>query len=71
MAKVLYQEVEILPLNPVESALLAAAWHRRKRSVWLSWRLDEPSMKVKGQWYDLDRAVEKTGQTMDLLLTEH
>jgi putative transposase len=51
--------------------LLAAAWHRRKRSVWLSGRLDEPSRKVKGQWYALDRAVEKTGQTLALLLTEH
>ena len=31
--------------------------------------MDETSSKVKGQWYDLSRAVEKTGQTMDFLLT--
>jgi putative transposase len=53
------------------SPLLEAALHRRKRSVWLSWRLDETDIKVKGQWYYLYRAVDKTGQTIDLLLTEH
>src|SRR5262249_15075872 len=53
------------------SPLLEAALHRRKRSVWLSWRMDETYIKVKGQWYDLYRAVDKTGQTMDFLLTEH
>src|SRR5262249_55321596 len=45
--------------------LLEAAFHRRKRAVWLSWRLDETYIKVKGQWYDLYRAVDKTGQTLD------
>src|SRR5262245_40840355 len=53
------------------SPLLEAAFHRRKRAVWLSWRRDETSIKVKGQWYYLYRAVDKTGQTMDFLLTEH
>ena len=53
------------------SPLLAAVFHRRKRSVWLSGRMDETSIKVKGQWYYLSRAVDKTGQTMDFLLTEH
>ena len=32
--------------------------------------MDETYMKVKGQWYYLYRAVDKTGQTMDFLLTE-
>ena len=32
--------------------------------------MDETSIKVKGQWYDLYRAVDKTGQTIDFLLTE-
>ena len=36
---------------------LEEAFHRRKRPVWLSWRLDETSIKVKGRWYDLYRAV--------------
>ena len=50
---------------------LEEAFHRRKRPVWVSWRLDETYMKVKGQWRSLYRAVEKHGQTMDFLLTVH
>src|SRR5215475_4770586 len=48
---------------------LEEAFHRRKRPVWRSWRMDETYIKVKGHWYDLDRAVDKTGQTIDFLLT--
>jgi putative transposase len=39
--------------------------------VWVSWRRDEPDIKVKGQWRSLYRAVDKQGPTMDFLLTEH
>ena len=53
------------------SPLLEEAFHRRKRPVWVSWRMDETSIKVTGQWYSLSRAVEKTGHTIDFLLTEH
>jgi putative transposase len=49
---------------------LEEAFHRRKRPVWLSWRMDETYIKVKGQWYYLYRTVDKTGQTIDFLLTE-
>ena len=52
------------------SPRLEEAFHRRKRSVWVSWRMDETYIKVKGQWYYLYRAVDKTGQTIDFLLTE-
>ena len=52
------------------SPLLEEAFHRRKRPIWVSWRMDETSMKVKGQWRYLYRAVDKTGQTIDFLLTE-
>jgi putative transposase len=48
---------------------LEAAFHRRKRPVWLSWCMDETYIRVKGQWYYLYRAVDKTGQTIDFLLT--
>jgi transposase-like protein len=41
---------------------LEAAFHRRKRPVWLTWRMDETSTKVKGRGYYLYRAVDKTGQ---------
>jgi len=50
---------------------LEAAFHRRKRPVWLSWRLDETYIRVRGHWRYLDRAVDKSGQTIDFLLTEH
>jgi len=36
---------------------LEEAFHHRKRPVWLSWRMDETYIKVKGQWYYLYRAV--------------
>src|ERR671930_1751652 len=53
------------------SPLLEEAFHRRKRPVWTSWRMDETYIKVKGQWRYLYRAVDKHGQTIDFLLTEH
>jgi putative transposase len=53
------------------SPQLEAALHRRKRPVWVSWRMDETYIRVKGQWYYLYRAVDKTGQTIDFLLTKH
>jgi len=51
------------------SPQLEEAFHRRKRPVWRSWRMDETYIRVKGQWYYLYRAVDKTGQTIDFLLT--
>ena len=36
-----------------------------------SWRLDETYIRVKGDWRYLYRAVDKPGQTIDFLLTEH
>src|ERR671927_1228802 len=53
------------------SPLLEEAFHRRKRPVWVSWRMDETYVKVKGEWRYLYRAVDKHGQTIDFLLTEH
>src|SRR5262249_3978640 len=52
------------------SPLLEEAFHRRKRPVYVSWRMDETYIKVKGQWRYLYRAVDKHGQTIDFLLTE-
>ena len=52
------------------SPRLEAAFHHRKRPVWVSWRMDETYIKVKGQWRYLYRAVDKYGQTIDFLLTE-
>jgi putative transposase len=51
------------------SAQLEATFHRRKRSVGRSWRMDETYIRVKGEWRYLYRAVDKHGQTIDFLLT--
>src|SRR5947209_5868096 len=53
------------------SPLLEEAFHRRRRPVWTSWRMDETYIRVKGVWHYLYRAVDKQGQTIDFLLTEH
>jgi putative transposase len=53
------------------SPQLEAAFHRRKRPVWVSWRMDETSSRVKGQWKYLYRAVDKYSATIDFLPTEH
>jgi putative transposase len=45
-----------------------AAFHRRKRPVWLRWRMDETSVRRRGHWRSLYRAVDQAGQTIDCLL---
>ena len=52
------------------SSQLEEAFHCRKCPVGRSWRMDETYIKVKGEWRYLYRAVDKTGQTIDFLLTE-
>ena len=49
--------------------ILALVFRRRKRPVGISWRLDETYIKVAGQWKYLYRALDKTGDTVDFLLT--
>src|SRR5262245_37683002 len=53
------------------SPQLTEALHRRKRPVGRSWRMDETYIRVKGKGRYLYRAVDKCGQTIDFLLTEH
>jgi putative transposase len=53
------------------SPQLEEAFHRRKRPVWVIWRMDETYIKIKGTWYYLYRSVDKHGQTIDFLLTKH
>ena len=50
---------------------LEEAFHRYKRPVGISWRMDETYIRVKGEWRYLYRAVDTYGQTIDFLLTEH
>ena len=51
------------------SPQLADEVKRRRRPVGKSWRLDETYVKVRGQWKYLYRAVDKTNNTVDFLLT--
>ena len=51
--------------------LIAAEAKKRKRPVASSWRIDETYVKVKGQWTYLYRAVDKFGNTIDFMLSEH
>jgi transposase-like protein len=37
------------------SPLLEEVFHRRKQPVWLSWRMDETYIRVKGKWRYLYR----------------
>lgn len=53
------------------SPQLAKAFVRRKRSVGVSWGMDETYVKVKGKWKYLYRAVDKEGRTIDFLLTAY
>jgi putative transposase len=50
---------------------LEEAFHHRQRPVRVSWRMDETYIKIKEEWHYLHRAVDKQGQTIDFLLTEH
>ena len=49
--------------------LLESEMKKRKGKVGVSWRLDETYIKVKGVWCYLYRAVDKSGNTFDFLLT--
>jgi putative transposase len=52
------------------SPLLAEQARSCKRPTASSWRMDETYVKVKGQWMYLYRAVDKSGQTLDFMLSE-
>jgi transposase-like protein len=46
-------------------------WNRYTRPVGSSWRVDETYIRVKGEWKYLYRAVDKQGNTVDFLLSQH
>jgi transposase-like protein len=54
------------------SPLLEEAFHRRKRPVWVSWRMDETYVKVRGQWRYLYRGLDHgVGHFRPLSITRH
>lgn len=51
--------------------LLEAEFSRQdKRNVGSSWRMDETYIKVKDKWCYLYRAVDKSGATIDFMLSK-
>ncbi len=46
-------------------------WNRLARPVGRSWRVDESYIRVRGEWKYLYRAVDKQGDTVDFLLSQH
>jgi transposase-like protein len=46
-------------------------WNRFAHSAGTSWRVDETYIRVRGEWKYLYRAVDKQGNTVDFLLSQH
>src|SRR5665811_547881 len=43
---------------------------KNKRAMTTSWRIDKTCIKVKGERLDINRAVDKSGDTVDFMLPE-
>ena len=52
------------------SSCLATAAKNRKRTIATSWRMDETSIKIRGEWVYLYRTVDKFGDTIDFMFSE-
>ncbi len=53
------------------ASTLAAVTQKQKSPTAASWRLDETYVKVRGEWCYLYRAVDRDGQMLGFMLSEH
>jgi len=51
------------------SPLIAANAQARKHPTAVSWRMDDPYIKVEGKWTSLCRAADHEGETPDFMLS--
>jgi len=52
------------------SPQIEKAFHKKKQKVGKSWRMDETSMKIRGEWFWYYRAVDKEGEIIDFFLSK-
>lgn len=53
------------------SPQLAESFKKKRKTLGMSWRMDETYIKVKVKWMYQYRAVDKSGQTIDSYFSEH
>src|SRR5687767_6738153 len=61
----------VLSWVPTFGPLLAAELRRQARPLGKQWYVDGTYVRVGGAWASLYRAVDETGQVVDVLLREH
>ena len=61
-------ETKLLPIMGNE---LRKRRHGKRRGPGVSWYVDETYLKVRGQWAYLYRAVDRDGNLIDAMLSEH